>query len=43
MFMVDYDGIAISDILDILKYLMKKNDAQICEANICFNNDVFWL
>ena len=25
-FSVDYDAIAVSDILDIHKYLMKKND-----------------
>ena len=25
-FSVDYDAIAVSDILDILKYLMKKNE-----------------
>ena len=36
-FSVDYDAIAVADILDIHKYLM------ICEASICFSNDVFWL
>ena len=25
-FSVDYDAIAVDDILDIVKYLMKKND-----------------
>ena len=43
---VDYNAIAVADILDIHKYLMKKNEiAQnvwICKANICFSSDVFW-
>ena len=47
-FSVDYDAIAVSDILDIDKYLIKKKkkcikNVSICEANICFSNDVFWL
>ena len=46
-FSVDYDAIAVSDILDIHKYLMKENEISknvwICEANICFNDDVFWF
>ena len=47
-FSVDYGTIVVSDILDIHKYLMKRNwnsikNVSICGANICFNNDVFWL
>ena len=43
-FSVDYDTITVSNILDIPKYLMKKNFIfQICKANICFSNDIFWL
>ena len=46
-FSVDYDAIAVSDILDIHKYLMEKNEivknVWICEANIYFNNDVIWM
>ena len=29
-FSVDYDAITISDILDIHKYLMKKNEIIVC-------------
>ena len=46
-FSVDYDATAVSDILDIHKYLMKKTkyykNVQIREANTCFSNNVFWL
>ena len=47
-FSVDYKSIAVNDILDIHKYLMKKKmisykKVWICKANICFNNDVSWL
>ena len=43
-FSVDYDTVAVSDILDIHKYLMEKNKiiVQIYQANICFNTNVFW-
>ena len=45
-FSVDCNAIAVADILDIHKYLMKKNgiiwNVWICKANICFSN-VFWL
>ena len=48
VFSVDYDDIAIADILDIHKYLMKKNWNSIkmfrfVNPNIYFNNDVFCL
>ena len=47
-FSVAYDANDVDDILDIHKYLMKKNDivkqnVWICKANIYFSNDVFWL
>ena len=46
-FSVDDDAIAVSNILDIHKYLVKKTEINknvwICKANICFRNDVFWL
>ena len=50
-FSVDNNAIAVADILDIHKYLMKKNgikfvkfvNVQICKTNICFSNDVFSL
>ena len=42
-FSVDYDAIAVADILDIHKYLMKTNeiveDIEICER-CSFSNDV---
>ena len=41
-FSVDYDAIAVYDILDINKYLMKKNIIQITYKNIiqkCFLQD----
>ena len=44
-FIVDYDAIAVDDILDIHKYLMEKNgivcNVWISKANIRFNNDAF--
>ena len=45
-FNVDYDAIAVADILTILKYLIiKKNEivwnVEICKAKIYFSNDVF--
>ena len=46
-FNVDYNAIAVADIFDIHKYLMKRNriveSVCICKANVCFNNDRFWL
>ena len=46
-FSVDYNAIAVNDILDIHKYLMKKNgilwNVWICKPNICFSNHVVWL
>ena len=46
-FSVDYDAIAVADMLDTHKYVMRKNgivyNVWICKANICFSNDVFWL
>ena len=58
-FVIDFDAIAVADILDIRSYLMKKYEKEtvrnskkkrnsikknrVCEANICFSNDVFWL
>ena len=46
-FSVDYNAIAVADIFDIHKYLMKRNriveSVCICKANVCFNNDSFWL
>ena len=46
-FSVDYDTIAVHAILDIHKYLMKKNNII---SNVCvywqmffYSNDVFWL
>ena len=44
-FSVDYDAIAVHDILDIHKYLVKMNgiieNVLICKANICFSNGSF--
>ena len=44
-FTVDYDAIAVDDILDIRKYLMKKNgmikNVQACKSNNCFSNSFF--
>ena len=44
-FSVDFNATAVDNILDIHKYLMKKNEkvqnVWICRANIYFNNDVF--
>ena len=45
-FSVDYDTIAVDDILDIHSYLMKKMTCKmtwICKANIYFSNDIFRL
>ena len=46
-FSVDFNATAVDNILDIHKYLMKKNEkvynVWICRANIYFNNDVFEL
>ena len=46
-FSADYNAIAVDDILDIHKYLMKNNDivynAWIYKANICFSNGAFQL
>ena len=46
-FTVDYDAIVVGDILDIYKYLMKKNGivqhAWIYKENIFYSNDVFYL
>ena len=42
---VDYDAIAVDDILDIHKYLMKKNNIK-CWAllkDVFSSNDVVWL
>ena len=41
-FSVDYDTIAVDDILDIHKYLMKKNNI-IQNVWAFYSNDVFWL
>ena len=42
-----YYNSKISELLDIHKYLMKKNgivyNFWVCKANICFSNDMFWL
>ena len=44
---VDYDFISVDDILDIHKYLMKKNElvqnVEIYKANCCFSNNAFWM
>ena len=44
---VDYDAIAVDDIPNIHKYLMKMKgiveNAWICRENICSSNDAFWL
>ena len=43
-FSVDYNAIAVADILDIHKYLTKNEIvSKIQELNICSKNDVFWL
>ena len=45
-FSVDCNAIAVADILDIHKYLMKKNgiiwNVWICKASICFSNVFGW-
>ena len=44
-FSVDYDAIAVDDILDIHKYLMEKNNTvqnvYICKASVCCSNNLF--
>ena len=44
-FRVDYDAIAVEDILDIHKCLIKKNgivyNVRICSKNVCFSNVIF--
>ena len=44
-FIVDYNATVAADIVDINKYLMKRNDiiknVWIDQKNICFNNNVF--
>ena len=46
-FSADYDAVAVNDILDIHKCLMKKNkmieNVCVCKGNIYFSNDIFWL
>ena len=45
VFSVDYNAIVVADILDIHKYVMKKNgivyNVWICKANICFSRMFF--
>ena len=47
MISIDYDAIAVDDVLDIHKYLMKKDGiirhVQICQANNCFSNSFLVL
>ena len=42
---VDYDAIAVDDILDIHKYLMKKNNIKCWGLlkDVFSSNDVVWL
>ena len=44
-FSVDYDAIAVDDILDIHKYLIKKNNAIYLGLlkTFFYSNDNFWL
>ena len=46
-FRVDYGAIAVDNLLDIHKYLMKKNNRHknvwVRKTNIYFSNDAFWL
>ena len=46
-FSVDYNVIAVANILDIHKYLIKKNgivyNVWIWKENACFSSDAFWL
>ena len=40
-FSVDYDPIAVDDILEIHKYLMRKNEIVIVKKSNCCGNDIF--
>ena len=44
-FSADYDAVVVDDILDIHKYLMKKNNIKCLDLIKMFfySNDIFWL